>query len=228
VRLIRYDFRGSPRLAQRTHQALLQSISVPAGYDVTDPNAGGNTDHSSRGLWLVLAVGIALVLLVIAFVFDSVWAAAVAFAGLPLALAGVMLAFWLTGEPFTREAAVGLILVVGLTVNQTIILVDAAMKVRSRNVKRSGSSALTGPQIIRAASSCFELIVLVTAVALGSFLPLAVATKQRDLFGSIAIAGLGGTLASLVAALFVLPVLLAVVRPRVPRAIAQIMAGAFK
>ena len=36
---------------------------------------------------------------------------------LPMAMGGVFAAFWITRTAFTREAAVGVILVVGLAVN---------------------------------------------------------------------------------------------------------------
>ncbi|HSE28039.1 MAG TPA: efflux RND transporter permease subunit, partial [Gemmatimonadales bacterium] len=136
VRIVSYDFRGPNRLAQRTHDAFMASIGVPPGYSVDDERFEWEEDESGKGLWLVFGVGVALVVLAVAFVFDSAWAAAMVFLSLPLALAGVVAAFWVAGAAFTREAAVGVILVVGLAVNQAILLVDAAL-----GWKRGGASA---------------------------------------------------------------------------------------
>ena len=149
VRVVSYDFRGPNRLAQRTHDAFMASIGVPPGYSVDDERFEWEADESGKGLWLVFAVGVALVVLSVAFVFDSAWAAAMVFLSLPLALAGVVAAFRLADAAFTREAAVGVILVVGLAVNQSILLVDAALGWRRGGTHRRADAPtrhLTGPK----------------------------------------------------------------------------------
>ena len=52
VRIVTYEFRGPAKLAQRTHTAFLESISVPAGYSVADAPGGVGfvPDESERGL----------------------------------------------------------------------------------------------------------------------------------------------------------------------------------
>ena len=132
VRVLSYDFRGPPKLAARTHEAFMQSIRVPAGYSVSDEYFDWQDDQSGKGLWRVFGMGLALVLLTVAMVFDSAWGAGMVFLSLPLALAGVVVAFWATGSAVTREAAVGVILVVGLAVHQAILLVDGVLVHRRR------------------------------------------------------------------------------------------------
>lgn len=141
VREVVCGFHGPNRLAQRTHDAFVAAIRVPAGFRVEDWTGGRlEDDEHARGL-CTLALGIALVLLSVALGFDSAWAAAMVFLSLPLALAGVMAAFWTTGTAFTREAADGVILVVGLAVNQAILLVDAALERRRANVRLGAAAA---------------------------------------------------------------------------------------
>ena len=204
VRILSYDFRGPQKLANRTHKAFMAAISVPAGYSVGDEKFEWEDDQSDKGLWLVFAIGVVLVILSVAFVFDSYWAAAMVFASLPLALAGVMAIFWATGSSFSREAAVGVILVVGLAVNQSILLVDAALERR----RRVGHGRLTAADIIYAARDRAGMIVLVTLTTMASLIPLAVGTEVDSLFGSIALATAGGTIAGTVGALWIVPVFL--------------------
>ena len=209
VRILSYDFRGPQKLANRTHKAFMNSISVPAGYTVGDEQFEWANDESTKGLWLVFAIGIALVILSVAFVFDSQWAAAMVFLSLPLALAGVAAIFWATGVGFSREAAVGVILVVGLAVNQSILLVDAALE-RRRRVGDTGRMALrlTAADIVYASRDRAGMIVLVTLTTLASLIPLAIGTEPDSLFGSIALATAGGTIAGTLGAMLVLPVML--------------------
>ncbi|MBM4185862.1 MAG: efflux RND transporter permease subunit [Gemmatimonadetes bacterium] len=204
VRIVSYDFRGPQKLATRTHDAFMDAITVPAGYTVDDDRFAFFDDDSTKGLWLVFAIGVALVILSVAVVFDSAWAAAMVFLSLPLALAGVAGIFWATGTAFSREAAVGVILVVGLAVNQTILLVDAALAYR----RARPTHRLTAADVIHAARDRAGMIVLVTLTTIASLIPLAIGTEVDSLFGSIALATSGGTVAGTVAALWIVPVFL--------------------
>jgi len=208
VRILSYDFRGPSKLARRTHDAFMASIGVPAGYQVDDEVFQWEEDESGKGLWLVFGVGVALVILVVAMVFDSVWAAGVVFLSLPLALGGVGAAFWIAKAAFTREAAVGVILVVGLAVNQAILLIDAALEKRRRRLAQTGRAGLTKQEVVSACRDRAGMIVLVTLTTLASLLPLAIGTESDSLFGAIALATTGGVAAGTLAALVVLPALL--------------------
>ncbi len=209
VRFVSYEFRGPNKLAQRTHDAFMKSISLPAGYSAADAGFGRfSPDESEKGLWLVFAIGIALVILSVAIVFDSAWGATMVFLSLPVALGGVMAAFWVFDAAFTREAAVGVILVIGLAVNQSILVVDAALERRRRRVAAGHSATLDRGMVLRAAVDRSGMVVLVTLTSLASLLPLAVGVETTSLFGAIALATAGGNLFGTVAALWVVPAMI--------------------
>jgi len=200
---VAYDFRGPTKLARRTHDAFVKTLAAPPGYtiaDVTD-RFGDDDDTSERGLWLVFALGLALVILAVALVFDSVWASMMVLLSLPLSLGGVALAFWITHTAFTREAAVGVILVVGLAVNHAILVIDSALQKRLRGRLHAGD-------VLRAMLDRAGMIVCVTLASLASLIPLSVGTDTSRLFGAIALATAGGTIAGTVGVLFVLPAVL--------------------
>ena len=203
IRTLTYDFRGPQKLADRTHKAFMESITVPAGYTVTDDRGYNNGDDPSKGLGMVFGLGIVLVLLAVALVFDSVWAAAMVLLALPMALGGVVAAFWITKSAFTREAAVGVILVVGLAVNHSILLIDAALEARRKRGDR-----LSIADALKAATDRVTMIVLVTLTTLASLTPMAWGTKSNQLFGAIALATAGGTIAGTLGVMFLLPPLL--------------------
>ena len=208
IRVVAYEFRGPNKLAQRTHDAFMKTVSTPPGYTVEDAAYSFyGQDKSEQGLWLVFSIGIVLVILSVALVFDSVWAAGVVFASLPVALGGVVLIFWLANAAFTREAAVGVILVVGHAVNQAILLVDSALQKRRAN-RRRGAPGLGIRQVLRSALDRGGMIILVTLSTLASLLPLAIGTRTTSLFGAIALAAAGGMTAGTLGALFVVPAML--------------------
>jgi hydrophobic/amphiphilic exporter-1 (mainly G- bacteria), HAE1 family len=204
IRQVSYDFRGPAKLARRTHTAFFKSLSSPAGYRIIDLSDGGfyREDESAKGLWLVFAIGITLVVLTVALVFDSVWGASMVFLSLPLALGGVVAAFWAAEAAFTREAAVGVILVVGLAVHQGILLVDATL------IRRRPLGPLHAGLVLRSVLDRAPMIVIITLAALASLIPLSVGTSATTLFGAIALATAGGTVAATLGVLFVMPAML--------------------
>jgi HAE1 family hydrophobic/amphiphilic exporter-1 len=209
IRILSYDFRGPAKLATRTHNAFMKNIQVPPGYTVAESTYSfQGEDNSQKGLWLVFGIGIALVVLSVALVFDSSWAAAMVFLSLPLPLGGVVAAFWAFKAAFTREAAVGVILVIGLAVHQAILLIDAALRARRRREAAGLRQSLDAASVVRASLDRTGMIILVTVAALASLLPLSIGTKTTSLFGAIALATAGGTVAGTFGAMFVMPAML--------------------
>jgi len=208
MRIVAYEFRGPNRLAQRTHDAFMKSISAPPGYKVEEAGFGFFTpDDSEKGLWLVFGIGVVLVILAVALVFDSIWATTIIFFSLPIALGGVIFAFWVMKAAFTREAAVGVILVIGLAVNQAILVTDAGLA-RRRNRALRGSPGLGKKEALRSALDRAGMVILVTLTSMASLIPLAVGTSTQDIFGAIALATAGGSVFGTLGAMFVVPALL--------------------
>jgi HAE1 family hydrophobic/amphiphilic exporter-1 len=208
MRTVAYEFRGPNRLAQRTHDAFMKSITPPPGYKVEEAAFGFFTpDDSEKGLWLVFGIGVVLVILAVALVFDSIWATSIIFLSLPIALGGVIFAFWIMKAAFTREAAVGVILVIGLAVNQSILMTDAGLARRRRRALR-GPAGLGRKEALRSAMDRAGMVILVTLTSMASLIPLAVGTSTQDIFGAIALATAGGTIFGTLGALFVVPALL--------------------
>ena len=208
MRTVAYEFRGPNRLAQRTHDAFMKSITAPPGYKVEEAGFGFFTpDDSEKGLWLVFAIGVVLVILAVALVFDSIWATSIIFLSLPIALGGVIFSFWVMKAAFTREAAVGVILVIGLAVNQAILVTDAGLA-RRRNKAARGLGGLGRKEALRAALDRAGMVILVTLTSMASLIPLAVGTSTQDIFGAIALATAGGTIFGTLGAMFVVPALL--------------------
>lgn len=208
MRTVAYEFRGPNRLAQRTHDAFMKSITPPPGYKVEEAGFGFFTpDESEKGLWLVFGIGVVLVILAVALVFDSIWATAIIFLSLPIALGGVIFAFWIMKAAFTREAAVGVILVIGLAVNQSILVTDAGLARRRARAAR-GPAGLGRKEALRSALDRAGMVILVTLTSMASLIPLAVGTSTQDIFGAIALATAGGTIFGTLGAMFVVPALL--------------------
>ncbi|MBK6423656.1 MAG: efflux RND transporter permease subunit [Gemmatimonadetes bacterium] len=103
VRILSHDFRGPAKARQPDPRGLHALDCGPRRLHGERRVLRLVDDQSQRGLWLVFGVGLALVVLSVAMVFDSAWGAAMVFLSLPIALAGVVVAFWVTGAAFTAR-----------------------------------------------------------------------------------------------------------------------------
>ena len=72
----------------------------------------------------------------------------------------------------------------------------------------TGTPELDVADVVEAAEDRSGMIVLVTLTTIASLIPLAVGTESDSLFGAIALATTGGTVAGTIGAMFILPALL--------------------
>jgi HAE1 family hydrophobic/amphiphilic exporter-1 len=126
---VTFEFRGPAELAERLREVVIASTQLPAGYTVL-ADVGAVAVEGGRQLWLVVALATAFVFILSVALFESVRQPICVLSAAPLSLVGVMVAFVLANERFTREAAVGAILSAGLAVNGSILVVDRINQLR--------------------------------------------------------------------------------------------------
>ena len=107
--------------------------------------------------------------------------------------------------------------------NHAILMVDSALL--RRRAKRDDATngeqsvALDAGEVLRAMLDRSGMIVFVTLASLASLAPLSIGTDSTRLFGAIALATAGGTIAGTLGVLFVLPALLVGRRKRKAHAV---------
>ncbi|MBR2979736.1 MAG: efflux RND transporter permease subunit [Myxococcaceae bacterium] len=126
----------------------LDAIDWPDGFTF---EIGGNAEdfqESFQSLFLALMASIVLVFMVMAGQFESLRMPFIIIFTLPLALMGVVFALALTGTTVDVSALIGVILLVGIAVNNGIILVDAANRIRVNGPQgdAESQSRVNGPQ----------------------------------------------------------------------------------
>lgn len=158
-----------------------------------------------RGLMIVLASAIALVYLLLLFVFESFITAAVILAIPLLSLSAVFIGLWLTGIELNISAMMGMTMIVGLVTEIAIFYFSEYEEV-SRNAEPRQALVLTGrnrgrPILMSALAAILTLLPL--ALALGSG-----ASMQQPL----AIAIIAGMIVAVPLVLLVMPALFFVTR----------------
>ena len=114
-------------------QAIIDQMTVPDGYSVKlgGTNEMMNDTFSSLGLVIVLAI--ALVYMVMAAQFESFVNPFIIMFTIPLAFTGAIFLLFITGEPLSMMALIGCLVLVGIVVNNGIVLIDYIDILRNRD-----------------------------------------------------------------------------------------------
>src|SRR5439155_15461408 len=161
---------------------------------------------AEMGFSLVLAV--LLVYLVMAAQFGSWLDPLVMIMAAPLGLIGVVAVLWATGTSLNIQSLMGVLLMVGISVSNSVLVVEFANRQRDE-----GHSPLEA--IVGAARTRMRPILMTTLATVAGLLPLAVHRHPGDEMNlPLARAVIGGLAGSTVLTLFVVPVLYLLLKPR--------------
>lgn len=207
------DVTGFVKEAQ---QRIAANLHLPVGvYLSWSGQAEGQAAASRQLAGHVGLAAIAIVALLI-LAFGGLRPALLIVSGMPLALAGGVIAVWLTGGIMTLGALVGFVTLFGISARNSILLISHA----DHLVQEEGET-WSPNAVLRAARERVTPIVMTALVTAFGLLPLALESGQagREVQGPMATVILGGLVSSLLLTLLLLPSLL--LRWRYPRADAQ-------
>lgn len=102
--------------------AILNGLEWPLGYGWSFGEWEEQRREQSREMWTNLLLALLLVFAVMAGLFESVPQAVALMVALPFALAGAFWTLYLTGTDFDQPASIGLLLLIGIVVNNGIVM----------------------------------------------------------------------------------------------------------
>lgn len=202
-RTVAYEFRGPARLGDLVHEQVIASSAVPPGYTVEARDTGFFIDDEERlQIWMVLGVALLLVYMVTAALFESLRQPLCVIFTVPMALIGVYLIFFYTDASFTREAYVGVIMMLGIVVNNAILLVDHVNGIRRRHASLPLEDA-----IVRGTLERVRPILMTTTTTVLGLLPLVLFGDPAgtNIWDALALVLIGGLLSSTLFVLTITP-----------------------
>jgi len=170
----------------------------PVGYTYHVGGEKEGQEESFGGMGQAVIVAIIAIFAVLVLQFRSFSQPLVVFSALPLAVIGSILALLITGYTFSFTAFVGLTSLVGIVVNNSIILVDY-----SNQLRREGRDTLAA--VREAGKTRFTPIILTTATTVGGLLPLTLG--GGTLWAPMGWTIIGGLITSTFLTLILVPVL---------------------
>ena len=180
-------------------QKVVADMHVPPSIRVVYGGLYEEQQRSFRELALVLALAIVLVFTVLLFEFRTFAAPIAIISSALLSTSGVFLALLVTGVSFNISSFMGLIMVIGIVAKNGILLLDADQRFRAE-----GSSVLEA--MIEAGERRLRPILMTALATVAGMIPLSLAIGAgSQMLQPLAIAVIGGLLASMVLSLIVTP-----------------------
>jgi multidrug efflux pump subunit AcrB len=176
----------------------LPELELPPGIRI---DAGGyqeSSDEANSAIYRTLPIGLILLLFFLLLQFNSFRRVGIVLITVPLAVTGVVPGLLLTGYAFGFMSLLGVIALVGIVVNNAIVLIDVVDSNMAAGVERTEA-------VIKAVERRTRPILLTTATTVAGLLPLTF--TQSTLWPPMAWAIISGLLASTVLTLGVVPAL---------------------
>lgn len=223
-----FESDNSPVTISKMNQKVIQNVEVTLKdgvdlntaseeiYDVVDhydfPNG---TYYAESGmqqemmdafgdLLIALIVALLLVYIVLAAQFESFILPVMVMMSIPFAMSGAFLSLFLAGMKLSMPSFIGLIMLIGIVVNNAILLVEFI----GQNRETMGRDEA----IAEAGSTRMRPILMTTLTTIISMVPMALGIGEGlELMAPMAVSVMGGLIASTLLTLFIIPVLYAIV-----------------
>ncbi|MBI5532022.1 MAG: efflux RND transporter permease subunit [Deltaproteobacteria bacterium] len=187
---------------QSEAMALVESMAkdFPIGYRAVLGGQSSEFQSSVQSLLFALIFGIAVAYMVLAAQFDSFLHPVTVLTILPLSIAGAFIGLWLGGKTLSIYSMIGILLLMGITKKNSIILVDYTNQARAeKNLDAKEALLEAGPIRLRP-------ILMTTAATMMAAVPSALGLGAgSETRGPMALAVLGGLALSTALSLLVVP-----------------------
>ncbi len=180
-------------------QQVIDDLKVPPSIRIQYGGQYEEQQKSFKDLVFVLVLAIVLVFTVLLFEFGNFAAPIAVISSALLSTCGVFLALLITGTTFNISSFMGLIMVIGIVAKNGILLLDADQKFRAEGFSAEDA-------MIRAGERRLRPIMMTALATVAGMIPLALALGAgSQMLQPLAIAVIGGILASMVLSLVVTP-----------------------
>ena len=180
--------------------SLLARQALPPGIAAYVGGQSSELQDSFDSLQFTLVLAVFLVYLVMASQFESLIHPLVILFTIPLSAIGAVWALLLTGTTVNVVAYIGLIMLAGIVVNQSIVLIDAVNQARDRGLSRHAA-------ILEAGRVRLRPILITKLTTILGLLPMALGLGEgAEVRAPMAITVIGGVLLTTFLTLLVIPV----------------------
>ena len=188
-------------------EAVLKPMNFPAGYGYSfDGGDYGNDDEAMQQMVFNLLIALVMIYVVMAAVFESLLFPAAIMSGVLFSIFGVFWLFWITGTAFGIMSFIGILVLMGVVVNNGIVMIE-----HINNLRRGGMGRTQA--LVEGSRERLRPIMMTMGTAILAMVPISLTNTQ--MFGDgpeyapMARAIAGGLAFSTVVSLLFLPTIYA-------------------
>ena len=178
---------------------IIADTQIPQGVSIS---LGGQIEDQSdtfSSLTIIFIIGLMLVFMVMAAQFESLLDPFIILFAIPFTLVGIILAFLITGTTLSVVTFIGLIMLVGIVVNNGIVLVDY-----SNMLVRRGYSIRDA--VMESGRSRLRPVLMTSMTTILGMMPMALSTGMgKEMYAPLGITIIGGLLISMLVTLILVP-----------------------
>lgn len=192
---------GQEREARARLDALMSTIDLPEGVRTGPPYQDRRLEAEMASLQLALIVSIIFIYLIMGFLFESFILPLSVILTIPLASIGVVWTHDIVGRDIDFLGFVGILLLVGIVVNNGIVLIDYVNRLRQEGMERTEA-------LLAAARRRFRPIMMTAGTTIFGMVPLTLGepTSIGLSYKSFGLTLIGGMVTATALTLLVVPV----------------------
>jgi HAE1 family hydrophobic/amphiphilic exporter-1 len=180
----------------------MDALALPPGYRWSFGGGFMEADVAGQQMLFNTLIAVLLIFIVMAAVFESLMYPLAIITSIGFSIFGVYWFFWLTGTTFSLMASIGILILIGVVVNNGIVLVEHVNNLRLTGLSRHDA-------LVQGCRDRLRPILMTVATTVLGMLPLAISGTQLGGGGPpyfpMARAIIGGLIFSTVVSLVVLP-----------------------
>ncbi len=177
----------------------MSDLKLPEGYYFRIGGDYPTMLATQRQAMMLLVLVTILIYLILASLFESYYQPFIIMTAVPLAMVGVVIALYATGKSVGMGVFMGLLMLGGIVVNNSILLID-----HTNNLRKKGTNYIKA--VILGSRDRLRPILMTTLTTLLGLMPMAISSQEgSNLWSPLAITVIGGFTSSTILTLLIVP-----------------------
>ncbi|WP_199608679.1 efflux RND transporter permease subunit [Flocculibacter collagenilyticus] len=183
-------------------EQLMSQVTLPHGYSWSLDGSFKRQDEAQAVMYTNMLLAVAMIYIVMAALFESLILPTAVITSLIFSIVGVFWAFLITGTPMSVMGMIGILILMGIVVNNGLVLIDRINQFINQGMEMKQA-------ILDACNSRIRPILMTVSTTILGMVPLAMGSAQMGgegpAYAPLAIAIIGGLLFSTLTSLFLVP-----------------------
>ena len=158
--------------ARKAMEDTLKGVAFPDGYGYSFEGGGFQDDQEAmQQMMFNLLIALVMIYVVMAAVFESLLFPSAIMSGVLFSVFGVFWLFWLTGTEFNIMAFIGILVLMGVVVNNGIVMIEHINNLRRRGLSRTEA-------LVEGSRERLRPILMTMGTAILAMVPIAMTNTQ--------------------------------------------------